>query len=280
MTSSMQVPASADVSDLGRDDLGSVASLAPAGGDAGNGPVPSGLQESARAANLSESGVSVPFADEEAGFGPSPAAFAALSEEVLAVIAREKKDGKIVQAADDLKDLFERMGLVTRMQIAPQQVGFDPANRHGEGGNAAAVHALLEMVATSGWSWAACSHALCVQVLPNDRTVEDYNRTMCYGTDLPPVERDTIRFGSLSAGHTNMGLRAILYGIKSQHEVLAENGRYSIEAVRRHDLKFGEAVEKGLKWMVLRSKVRVLFPEALNILQAPCTGSCVGNALA
>lgn len=233
------------------------------------GSVASWMDSQAAVSNPCDSGESLGrFLENEEGGKISSAKFESCAEEVRAIIAREKADGKIVQAADDLEVQLRTMGLLTDMQIAPQQVGFDPANRHGEGGNAAAVHSLMEMIATAGWSWAACSHAMCVQTLPGDQKVEDYNRTMCYGTELPHVEPDSIRFGSLSAGHTNMGLRAIAAGMPCADPRLSQNGVYDVEVVRRHDAKFAEAVDKGLRWKVLKSKVRVLFPEVLNIFQA------------
>ena len=64
-------------------------------------------------------------------------------------------------------------------------------------------------IAFVGWSWAEVSHALCVEVLPGDASVEEFNRTLCDGCGLAPVGQHSIRFGSLSCGHTNMGLRAI-----------------------------------------------------------------------
>ena len=229
----------------------------------------SGLGTQTSAADSAGSGRSVAdFSECGEGSKISGAKFEACAEEVRTILARAKQDGKIVQAADDLEYQLRRMGLMDDMQIAPQQVGFDPANRHGEGGNAAAVHSLMEMIATAGWSWAACNHAMCVQVLPGDSSVEEYNRALAFGTELAPVERDSIRFGSLSAGHTNMGLRAIAAGMPCADGRLGEHGCYNVEVVRRHDAKFADAVQKGLRWKVLKSRVRVLFPEAMDIFQA------------
>ena len=230
----------------------------------------------------------------------------ACKEEVRRLLSRlGGDDNKIVQAADDLEDMFRKMGWLYNMQISPRQVGahppfthtdspeknpepphahpgqrtthsksrqvgWDPANRHGEGGNAAAVFDLMGKIGFAGWSWEECSQALCVEAGPGNKAIEEFNRRVCGGTDLAPVEVDTIIFGSLACGHTNMGLRAIAAGMPSDHPLMSVDGRFSVEALRKHDQKFADAVSGGLRWKVLSHKVRAEFPEALNIIQAAC----------
>ena len=118
-----------------------------------------------------------------------------------------------------------------------------------------------------GWSWQATSHAICVQVPPGDKTVEDFNRRLCQGSGLAPVLPDSIQFGSLACGHTNMALRAIAAGVPSSYPLLSEDGKLSLDRLRRRDPEFAKAVEKGLRWKVLRHEVRVMFPKALDIIQ-------------
>ena len=191
-------------------------------------------------------------------------------EEVLAILGRQDKDEKIVQEAEKLTALFTKMGLMYRMQIAPRQVGWDPSNRHGEGGSPNAVLTLMERIGQMGWSWEQCSHAICIEATPNDNTLHAFNEKVCCDSGLAPIEPDSLRFGSLSAGHTNMGLRAIAARMPSSLPRLSDGTRFCVDTLRKHDIPFAEAVEKGLRWRVLKHEVRNLFPEALNLIQVVC----------
>lgn len=187
------------------------------------------------------------------------------------IAAVDRDEVGIVQGADRLEDALASMGYLYRMQIAPRQVGWDPANRGGEGGNAKACFHLMERIAQAGWSWQECQAATCVEVEPNTKDVEVFNRRLCTGAGLPDVEENSIGFGSLACGHTNMGLRAIAAGVKSDALGISRDGRLSVEVIRAKDPDFAEAVERGLRWKVLRHQVRAEFPEALRILQATNT---------
>lgn len=174
----------------------------------------------------------------------------------------------VVAAADKLMALFKEAGLLREMHIHCTQVGFDPANRDGQGGSALGVLSLAHDIAMVGWSWEQVSHALCVEVTPGDTSVEDFNRKLCADSGLAPVSPNTIAFGSLACGHTNMGLRAIAAGMPSEDPLLAEDGRLSTDKISKRDAEFGKAVREGLRWHVLSHEVRTRFAAALPVLQA------------
>jgi hypothetical protein len=173
----------------------------------------------------------------------------------------------IVAAADRMEAEFRKMGLLYEMDIAPRQVGFDPCNRDGMGGHAQEVFLLASDIAFVGWSWAETSHALCVETLPGDKSVEDFNRRLSDGVGLAPVEKDSIHFGSISCGHTNYGLRCIAASVASTCPLLSDCGRMSLEKLRRRDPEYALAVVRGLHWKVLRAEVRQRYPKTLPILQ-------------
>ena len=174
----------------------------------------------------------------------------------------------IVQAACLLEAELRKLDLVYEQTIAPRQVGFDPVNRDGEGGNAQEVFLLASDIAFVGWSWQETRHAMCAEILPNDPTVEEFNRQLCDGVGLAPVEPHSIQFGSLSCGHTNMALRAIGAAMPSDCSFLSEGGRFSVRKLEMRDKEYAIAVRQGLRWTVLRAAVRARFPEVLRILQA------------
>ena len=187
---------------------------------------------------------------------------------VNAILARfESDDLGIVQAADALEDAFRQKGLLYEMDIAPRLVGIDPTNRDGAGGNIQEVLLLATDIAFVGWSWKETMHALCIEVQPGDRSVEDFNRRLSQGVGLAPVEEGSIMFGSLSCGHTNYGLRAIAAGMPSADPLLSDNGRLSLEKLGKRDAEYARAVAHGLHWKVLRASVRQHYPRTLPVLQ-------------
>lgn len=159
-------------------------------------------------------------------------------------------------------------------QQACYKVGFDPANRNGCGGSAKDALLLASDIARAGFSPAETSHATCVEVLPGSNDVELFNQRLCSGSGLPEVEKDSIKYGSLACGHTNMTLRAIAAGSPSECPILSDNGKMNLDRLRARDPAYATAVEQGLKWKVLKFPVRRDFPRALDIIQAPwlCEG--------
>jgi hypothetical protein len=195
----------------------------------------------------------------------------ALLDAIESIILQVEDDSMgIVAAGDMLEKTFRTMGLLYDMDIHPRQVGFDPVNRDGEGGNNQEVLLLASDIAFVGWSWAETKHALCVEVIPGDKAVEKFNRVLSEGADveLAPVEEDSIHFGSLSCGHTNYGLRCIAAGVASTCPLLSDSGRMSVTKLGARDPEYAAAVTRGLHWKVLRWPVRQKYPKALSILQS------------
>jgi hypothetical protein len=190
------------------------------------------------------------------------------ADPVNVILARFEADELgIVQAADALEEAFRQKKLLYEMDIAPRSVGIDPTNRDGTGGNIQEVHLLATDIAFVGWSWKETTHALCIEVPPGDRSVEEFNRRLSQGVGLAPVDEGSIMFGSLSCGHTNYGLRAIAAGMPSADPLLSENGVFCVEKLSKRDAEYARAVAHGLHWKVLRSSVRQHYPRTLTVLQ-------------
>lgn len=147
------------------------------------------------------------------------------------------------------------------------EVGFDPANRHGAGGNANEVLLLASDIAAAGWSWELCRHAVCIEAEPGSDALAAFNQRFGVAAGLAPVEPDSLRFGSLACGHTNMGLRAIAAGVASDCPLLSEGGRLSIDKLQKCDKEYAKAVNQGLHWTVLKWTVRRDYPAVLDIIQ-------------
>jgi hypothetical protein len=109
---------------------------------------------------------------------------------------------------------------------------------------------------------------MCVEVVPGTRDVEIFNQKFSDGNGMAAVPENRIHFGTLSGGHTNYALRCIAGGVPTSRADMADKGLFSLDVIRRKDPIFAQAAEQGLKWRVLKWEVRVMWPRALQIIQA------------
>jgi len=134
-----------------------------------------------------------------------------------------------VAAADRLEILLKEKGLLYEAVIAPRFLGFDPANRDGQGGNPLNVLALASEIAMVGWSDHEVKKAICAEAIPGGRTIEEFNQKLSADSGMAPVEDNSILYGTLACGHTNYVLRCIGAGVPSPCEYLAEDGRVNLD---------------------------------------------------
>jgi hypothetical protein len=175
----------------------------------------------------------------------------------------------VVAAADGIEAALGTLGHTYSSYISPNQVGFDPSNRDGEGGNAQHVFVLCGDIFDVGWSPEATSHATCVETPPNDRTVEIFNQKFSAGNGMPVVRNDSIRFGSVSGSHTNYVLRCVAGGVATTRADMCDSkGCFCLAVIGRKDPNFVKAAEQGLKWRVFRWEVRLMWPRALQVIQS------------
>ena len=189
---------------------------------------------------------------------------------VVKVLAQlDRNEIGLVAAADAIEAALDQIGHTYSSYISPNQVGFDPSNRDGEGGNAQHVFVLSGDIFDVGWSPEATSHATCVETLPNDRTVEIFNQNFSDGNGMPAVPDHSIRFGSISGSHTNYVLRCVAGGVVSTRADMCDSkGCFCLAVIGRRDPLFVKAAEQGLKWRVFRWQVRLLWPRALQVIQS------------
>ena len=194
----------------------------------------------------------------------------AMSASQVAEILAQVRDGAVglVKAAASLDSIFQAMGLAYNQQINPRQVGLDPCNRDSHGVNNEDVHALTHDITFVGWSWDETHKATCVEEVPGQNVVETYNAKLCESSrSLAPVEKGSIRFGSLACGHTNMALRSIAAAMPSDDPFSPRDGHLSLDTLRERDPACADAVQDGLRWRVYTYTVREELPEALNGIQ-------------
>ena len=184
---------------------------------------------------------------------------------------------QLVQAVDKVLELLKANGLAYIQRISPQFVGVHPSNRYGQGVTPSEVHALLEDIFQLGWSWGKVAQATCVEMPVGkfQREHEFFNIELAQGSDnqLAPVGAGTLKFYSLSCGHTNQGLRAALAGVPSTSATLADNGFMDKGKIAARDPAMGRAIAEGLEWLVLCRQVEGAFPQLLTMIQEALNAS-------
>ena len=191
------------------------------------------------------------------------------ADPVVDLLAKlDRGDMGLVQVADCIEEVLGKQGYTYTMDIAPRQVGLDPLNRDGEGGNAQQVLLLAGDIFDVGFSWEVTRHATCVEVIPGNREVEIFNQKFSCGNGLAEVPDNSIHFGSLSGGHTNYVLRCVAGGVPSTRADPCDRGCLSLSVIGRKDPIFAQAAVQGLRWRVFRWQVRKLWPRALQVIQS------------
>ena len=179
--------------------------------------------------------------------------------DAINVIIRDFDEGRVglVQAADKVEaELRARFLLQDKVQLSPDLVGCDEDNRGSQGCSALDVKLLVSDILEVGWSWSETTHATCIEGRPGSTNLEVFNTNLVNGTELAPVRPGTLRFGALSCTHNCMGLRAIAAGMPCADPSIAVNGFFSVDQLAKRDPDYADAVRNGLRWKVLRWKVR------------------------
>ena len=180
------------------------------------------------------------------------------------------KAGRIglVAGADKIEEIAMASGFGTEMSLNPRMVGIDISNRGGQGVSTLEVALLANGIVEDGWSWAMVKHTTCIEERPGASDIGDFNAKLVAGSDLAPVQKDEIRYGSLSCGHTNQILRAMQASMPSKIAHVSEDGKYNMARIRSRDAELYKAVTQGLTWKVMSWRMRVWYPTVTDILQS------------
>lgn len=175
--------------------------------------------------------------------------------------------GQIVSKLDIILGMLIEDGLARYQQIPPKVVGVHPRNRYGYGVSAAQSHRLGAQIVGMGWSWAACSLAICIADGVR-RQIASFTVKMQHGSEkFGKSNENEVKFGSLSCGHTNQFLVAAIDAAPTEEETLAVNGVISAEKITKGQPQLKEALDNGIKWLALDSEVEELYPELPNLIQ-------------
>ena len=193
--------------------------------------------------------------------------------EIESLIAQAGADDcRIVSIVDSIIDKLQKSNLAYRMAIPPQMVGIHPVNRDGYGLSEPEVHALGSEIVATGWSWQACSHAVCIEDDATGKIAAFSMNTKNRTSGLGHAAEGQIRYGSLACTRTNQFLCCIIDSVPCEHENLVRDGRVDTHGLCMKDSQLAKAVEQGLDWMVLKSKVEELYPSLPDLIQTARNG--------
>ena len=85
---------------------------------------------------------------------------------------------------------------------------------------------------------------------------------------MAPVIPGSINYHTLSCGHTTQGMRCIEAKVACSDKLLGDGNNYDNEVVKQTDAKMAEAVEKGMKWVVISRTVEYMYPMLFGLLSA------------
>lgn len=193
--------------------------------------------------------------------------------EIVAWLAQAKEqDGRLVSVVDSVLDRLEKQGLAYRLSIPARFVGVHHQNRSGYGVSEPEVHALGSEIIGMGWSWQACSHAVCIED-DDKKSVEQFTLKAKRSSEGLGVARaGEIRYGSLSCSHTNQFLCAVLDEVPCSIPEISSHGRICRAQLESHDDALKGALSNGLKWLVLKACVGELYPSLCDLVQEACNG--------
>ena len=185
---------------------------------------------------------------------------------------------KIVELRDEAMGLMRDAGLISERRVRADVVGVHPSNRYGDGVVPAHVHRLLERIFAKGWSMRELDKPYAVEAAPLGHRMQKAHaaanhRMVTASQGLLPVyemEGNRIQIFSATCGHTNQGLRCLLHGAPSTHEVIAENGLLNKGYLREKAPAYFDAVEHGIVWEVIPWQVEEQVNGIMTLFQELC----------
>ena len=185
-------------------------------------------------------------------------------------------EAPLVQLRDQVLRILKEYDLIYPMRIHSRFVGVHPMNRYGDGIVPSRVLQLLVGIFSDGFSKLALDWPCVVEVAPKGNKRRAFQVTFnnkCMtdsGGALPPYdsEGESIKFLSVTCGHTTQTLRCVWHGVKLEHDKLAPEGKLSLDVLRTLQKAYAEAVEEGIEYSVIPWEVEEAYPSITELFQA------------
>ena len=170
--------------------------------------------------------------------------------------------------------VLRQANLAWEAQLPANQIGVHPENRDGCGILVSHVQRLIEELCELGYD-SQLTRNICVEI-PRDRVPsEDFNIKLADGSGgaLAKVAPGTLRFLSLSGGHTNQAIKAIAAGCQHQSAQLTMDGSLSMAKIKEKCPELARVAEQGQMWVVLSSHAISRFPAIPRLVQSAANAS-------
>ena len=192
----------------------------------------------------------------------------AVVREVLALLVEAEQTGERVAAWDKIVDVLLKNNIAWYSYVLPEFVGVHPGNRNGLGVSGAESHSHGLQVLTAGFSWRKCADATGIEADPNDTVAEQFNKDLvAVAAGLIPV-LTALKVLSCGASHTNTFLRAVKARCPTPVEKLKdESGRLNPDKLCVGRQSFQEALDKGLRWLVIHRQAPLVWKGLVPCIQ-------------
>ena len=179
-----------------------------------------------------------------------------------------KSEGAIVAMCERVLDLLVGVGLVMlNVSINPMQVGIHYDNRYGLGVKVDYMHGLAAKIFRSGFRWSACTDAICSEEDDRGSTGNFTTKLQTRTNKLGKQTSRDIHYGSLACSHLNQWLVAVLCAAESDKAEMSVDGRFSANKVRAKQPEIAEAMEKGLRWTIIKAEAVKRWPIITKLVQ-------------
>jgi len=175
---------------------------------------------------------------------------------------------RIVSSKDRIVELLEKHGKIYNLQAQSKFVGIHPSNRDNEGISWKRVETRGAKINALGFSWESCKNdCIAFEDDPVTQAIADHTlQVTSMSNRFAKYDKSDIKYGSVGAGHLNHLLISACQGVECDDPNISENGKYS--KPKLIESGFQEALDKGLRWKIIRFDVEKRFPKLPVLIQA------------
>ena len=199
-----------------------------------------------------------------------------INEKIVLVLDKGQKLD-IMSIADEIVTYLLQNDLAYMLETRLDAVGIHPDNRFGAVLDPSDVYALLQKIATRGWSWPKVSLARAFEkadgAAGQAQAEKNVQVAEASAGAIPLVNPADIMILSTGCSHTSSALRCVDQGGKPPKEdkfwaeLCDSAGRLPREKFLEKYQSFTKPLTNGLNWVVIRREVEVLCPRLPLLLQ-------------
>jgi hypothetical protein len=170
---------------------------------------------------------------------------------------REDVDPPVFELRDKCIQMLRSVKLLKMRRYTSNQVGVHPKNRYGDGIIPGHVVSLVEKFTLRGFSEEDLGIPRATELPPPGHARREEFVRFCNllaeksGGILPMYGANEIEIVSGQKSHTSQACRCVLQGAACENELIAADGRCSLEKVRAQRPSFAKVCEEGMEWEVV-----------------------------